>query len=47
MCYIIKMINSKRLGTFEFVAMMAMLMSLTALAIDAILPALPTIGRDF
>lgn len=41
------MINTKRLGTFEFVAMMAMLMSLTALAIDAILPALPTIGKDF
>ena len=31
----------------EFVSLMALLMALTALAIDAILPALPTIGRDF
>lgn len=41
------MINREKLGTFEFVFLMALLMSLTALAIDAILPALPTIGRDF
>lgn len=32
---------------FEFVSMMALLMALTALAIDAILPALPIIGSDF
>jgi len=31
---------------FEFVALMAMLMSLAALAIDAMLPALPIIGKE-
>lgn len=41
------MINTKKLETSEFVALMALLMSLTALAIDAILPALPTIAKDF
>lgn len=41
------MINKNKLGTLEFVSLMALLMSLTALAIDAILPALPTIARDF
>lgn len=41
------MINKEKLGTLEFVSLMALLMSLTALAIDAILPALPTIARDF
>ena len=33
-------------GFGEFVALMAMMMSLVALSIDAILPALPDIGRD-
>jgi DHA1 family bicyclomycin/chloramphenicol resistance-like MFS transporter len=36
--------NLKQLGQVEFVALMALLMSLTALGIDAILPALPIIG---
>ena len=30
----------------EFVPLIALLMSLVALAIDAMLPALPAIGRD-
>ncbi|MEZ5655139.1 MAG: multidrug effflux MFS transporter [Sphingobium sp.] len=34
------------LGRFEFVALMAALMSCTALSIDPMLPALPDIGRD-
>ena len=34
------------LGTAEFVALIGLLMSLVALAIDAMLPALPAIGRD-
>ena len=33
-------------GAAEFVALIALLMSLVALAIDAMLPALPAIGRD-
>lgn len=37
----------KKLATFEFVALMAMLMSLTALAIDAILPALQIIRTEY
>lgn len=34
------------MGTTEFVVMMAALMSITALSIDTMLPALPNIGRD-
>ena len=30
----------------EFIALMALLISLVALSIDAMLPALPAIGRD-
>lgn len=35
-----------RLSQFEFVTLMAFLMSIVALAIDAILPALIQIGSD-
>ena len=35
------------LRTAEFVPLVGLLMSLVALAIDAMLPALPAIGRDF
>ena len=35
-----------RLGTREFVPLVALLLSLVALSIDAMLPALPAIGRD-
>jgi DHA1 family bicyclomycin/chloramphenicol resistance-like MFS transporter len=38
--------NLKQLGQVEFVSLMALLMSLTALGIDAILPALPIIGTQ-
>jgi DHA1 family bicyclomycin/chloramphenicol resistance-like MFS transporter len=38
--------NSPRPGFGEFVALMAMLTSLVALSIDAVLPALPSIGED-
>lgn len=37
----------KALGYFEFVVLMALLTSLTALSIDSILPALAIIGDDF
>lgn len=39
--------QSKKISQFEFVAMMAFLMALTALAIDAILPALDLIGAEY
>lgn len=39
-------IASRRPGALEFVALMALMTSLVALAIDAMLPALPMIGRD-
>jgi MFS transporter, DHA1 family, multidrug resistance protein len=38
--------RAHELGFREFVAMMAALMAMTALAIDAMLPALPAIGED-
>ena len=38
--------SKSALGTAEFVALIGLLMSLVALAIDAMLPALPAIGRD-
>ena len=38
--------RAARLPTGEFVALVALLMSLVALSIDAMLPALPDIGRD-
>ncbi|MGA1597559.1 MAG: multidrug effflux MFS transporter [bacterium] len=38
--------NSKDLGLFEFVILAAMMQSLVALSVDAMLPALPQIGRD-
>lgn len=38
--------GGSRLGTAEFVALAALLMSLVALSIDAILPALPVIGSE-
>lgn len=38
--------QSKQPVSTEFVAMMALLISLVALSIDAMLPALPAIGRD-
>ncbi len=36
----------KRLGTVEFVALMALIISLVALSVDAILPALPSIAQE-
>ena len=39
--------SGRALGRVEFVALVGLLMSLVALAIDAMLPALPAIGRDF
>lgn len=39
-------LNSDRLSTAEFITLFALLMSLTALSIDAMLPALPVIGED-
>ena len=39
-------ITEKALPFTEFVALMAMMMSLVALSIDAMLPALPEIGAD-
>lgn len=36
----------ERLGTAAFITLFALLMSLTALSIDAMLPALPVIGED-
>ena len=38
--------SGRALGRGEFVALVGLLMSLVALAIDAMLPALPAIGRD-
>ena len=38
--------NNKETSLVEFVALMALLISLTALSIDTILPALPLIGED-
>ena len=38
--------NRQSLGKGEFIALFALLMSLTALTIDAMLPALPNISRD-
>jgi len=38
---------SKALGPIEFIILMALIMSLTALSIDSILPALAIIGEDF
>ncbi|WP_417516053.1 multidrug effflux MFS transporter [Minwuia sp.] len=38
--------NSKQAGPVEFVIMMALLMSMMALAIDTVLPALPMMGDD-
>ncbi|MEM7025920.1 MAG: multidrug effflux MFS transporter, partial [Pseudomonadota bacterium] len=38
--------NAKKLGQGEFVALMALLISLTAMSIDIMLPALPHIGQD-
>lgn len=38
--------NQSQLGFREFVALMAMMIALTALSIDAMLPALPVIGED-
>ena len=35
------------MGFAEFVALTAAMQSMTALTIDAMLPALPEIGRDF
>jgi DHA1 family bicyclomycin/chloramphenicol resistance-like MFS transporter len=40
------MIRNKPLPFAEFVALMALMMSLVALSIDAMLPALPEIGQD-
>ncbi|XOV80462.1 MAG: multidrug effflux MFS transporter [Aestuariibacter sp.] len=37
---------TKRLGQSEFIVLFALLMSLTAMSLDAMLPALPQIGRD-
>ena len=39
--------SGRALGRVEFVVLVGLLMSLVALAIDAMLPALPAIGRDF
>ena len=39
--------RGRALRTAEFVPLVGLLMSLVALAIDAMLPALPAIGRDF
>ena len=39
--------RGRALGTAEFVLLVGLLMSLVALAIDAMLPALPAIGSDF
>ena len=44
--YICRMQKSQQRPQFEFVAMMASLMSVVALTIDAILPAMSTIGLD-
>src|SRR5690606_34931712 len=38
--------NSQQRPQFEFVAIMASLMSIVALAIDALLPAMSTIGKS-
>ncbi|MGH1378546.1 MAG: multidrug effflux MFS transporter [Alphaproteobacteria bacterium] len=38
--------NTKETSFIEFVALMALLISLTALSIDTMLPALPLIGKD-
>ncbi len=35
----------KKLGTVEFVTLMALMTSIIALSIDAVLPALPVIGK--
>ena len=40
------MMQNKNKFEFEFVALMASLMSIVALSIDALLPALPQIGHD-
>ena len=40
------MIRNKPLPFAEFVALMALMMSMVALSIDAMLPALPEIGQD-
>ena len=40
-------VSGRALRPAEFVPLVALLMSLVALAIDAMLPALPAIGRDF
>ncbi|HEY5644668.1 MAG TPA: MFS transporter, partial [Pseudomonadales bacterium] len=40
------MSGTGRLGLGEFVALIALMISLIALAIDAMLPALPVIGAD-
>mgnify|MGYP000026120536 CR=1 FL=1 len=40
------MMQNKNTFEFEFVALMASLMSIVALSIDALLPALPQIGHD-
>lgn len=42
-----KILLPKKLSSLEFTCMMALLMSLVALAIDAILPALGVMGKDF
>ena len=39
-------LHNVRLSTAEFITLFALLMSLTALSIDAMLPALPVIGED-
>ena len=41
-----KPLKNKKIRFAEFIVLMAMMMSLTALAIDAMLPALPVIGND-
>ena len=38
--------TQRRLGYREFIALMALMISITAMAIDIVLPALPDIGRD-
>lgn len=44
-CLILQDAKGKSKPNFEFVAMMAALMSIVALAIDAILPAISNIGE--
>lgn len=40
-------VNEKKIGELEFIGVLAVLMSLAAYSIDAMLPALSTIGADF